>query len=207
MTKIGDTVGGEGWQIVHLARQRQHDNRYYGQFLGTRKNGHTGRTEWAVGRLFVGKSAHDGFVNGEWAYSKRFAEPRSTDNADAAMKAYVEMSHDTLVWDYIFEQRVGEAIDRHWAGPEVAGAPKMAAGWCRTPEGLPAGTTINLPLHEAKYHLLQYLRSTKSTARPDVNPRAFILHDTVELIRQTTGPFRIQYGINAYWLDQLPTGQ
>ncbi|MEU7155999.1 hypothetical protein AB0A98_06080 [Streptomyces chrestomyceticus] len=193
---MSKTIGVEGWTIVHQARQKHYDDRFYGQFLGTHEDG-----RWIVGRMWSGKSMDDGFHDGGWDWSRRFAGNPSTGNADAALKAYIEMSHVTFVWDRVFERRVGEAIDRYWAGPEVPGAPKLSAGWCRTPAGLPAGSTIRLPFHEAKYRLLQYLRGTKSAARPGLNTRAFILHDTVEAIRQATGPFRIQYGHNAYWLD------
>ncbi|MFD7661294.1 hypothetical protein [Streptomyces sp. NPDC059788] len=192
---MSKTVGAEGWTVVHQARQKHYDDRYYGQFLGTRKDG-----RWIVGRMWSGRSMDDGFHDGGWDWSKRFAEPSSTDAADAALKSYVEMSHETFVWNRVFEQRVGEAIDAYWAGPEVPGAPRLSAGWCRTPDGLPGGSTVGLPFHEAKYRLLQYLRSTESTARADLSPRTFNLHDAVELIRQANGPFRFQHGYNAYWL-------
>ncbi|UXX93945.1 hypothetical protein N7U49_21285 [Streptomyces sp. AD2-2] len=115
---LGKTVGIEGWTIVHSARQKHYDDRFYGQFLGIREDG-----RWIVGRMWSGESMDDGFHDGGWDWSKRFAGNSSTGNADAALKAYVEMSYDTYVWDRVFEQRVGEAIDRHWAGPEVPGAP------------------------------------------------------------------------------------
>ncbi|MCX5103481.1 hypothetical protein [Streptomyces sp. NBC_00439] len=63
----GKTVGVEGWTIVHSTRQRHDDGRFYGQFLGTRKSGTLTPdvAEWVVGRLYDGKSAEDGFRNGE----------------------------------------------------------------------------------------------------------------------------------------------
>ncbi|WP_030660799.1 hypothetical protein [Streptomyces rimosus] len=203
--RVGDTIGVEGWTVVHQARQKHYDDRYYGQFLGTRKNDHTGTTEWIVGRMYPGQSMNDGFICGAWDYSKRFASPRSTDNADAALKAYVEMSHDTFVWDRIFEQCVGEAIDRHLAGPEIPGAPHLAAGWResdaghRNPGG---GHTILLPFHEAKYALLGFLRRTELNAKAHLTRGVTVdRHGAVELVIQATGPIRFEYGYNTYWLD------
>ncbi|MDX3020002.1 hypothetical protein [Streptomyces acidiscabies] len=46
---IGTKVGVEGWTVVHSARQQHYDDRYYGQFLGTRQ-GSTGIAEWIVAR-------------------------------------------------------------------------------------------------------------------------------------------------------------
>ncbi|MCZ0996426.1 hypothetical protein O1L44_30230 [Streptomyces noursei] len=202
---IGKTVGtvGLGWTIVHQARQKHYDDRYYGQFLGTRK-GKTGTAEWIVGRMYPGKSKDDGFRDGEWAYSKHFDGPRSTDNADAALKAYVEMSHKTFVWDRIFEQRVGEAIDRHWSGPEAPDAPKLATGWQESDAGHrnPArGHTILLPFHEAKYYLLHFLRSTELGAKAHLTKGVTIdRHQAVKLVTAATGPIRFEYGYNTYWL-------
>ncbi|MFF1693069.1 hypothetical protein ACFVXC_05505 [Streptomyces sp. NPDC058257] len=203
---MSTTVGAEGWTLVHQARQKHYDDRYYGQFLGTRKTGTLtpDATEWIVGRLFDGKSPDDGFRDGEWAYSKRFQSTQSTDNADRALKAYVEMSYDTFVWDRVFEQRVGEAIDRHLAGPEVPGAPKLSAGWYRSDPGpsVPIGShTIHLPFHEAKYELLQHLRRTELGAMAHLT-RGVTLdrHEAVELASQAKGPIRFEYGYNTYWL-------
>ncbi|WNI17678.1 hypothetical protein [Actinacidiphila sp. ITFR-21] len=200
---MSETVGAEGWTIVHQARQKHYDDRFYGQFLGTRE-GRIGGAEWVVGRLYNGKSADDGFRDGEWAYSRRFQSPNSTDSADAALKAYVEMSYDTFVWDRIFEQRAGEAIDRHLAGPEVDGAPKLSAGWSESDAGhrVPAaGSTISLPFHEAKYYLLQFLRSTELGAKAHLT-RGITLdrHQAVDLVTKATGPVRFEYGYNTYWL-------
>ncbi|MEV8601863.1 hypothetical protein AB0465_18515 [Streptomyces griseoviridis] len=200
---MGITVGGEGWTVVQLDRQKHYDDRFYGQFLGTRE-GRDGAAEWIVGRLFDGKSADDGFRDGEWAYSKRFAGNPTADNADAALKAYVEMAYDTFVWDRIFEQRVGEAIDRFWAGPEVPGAPKLAAGWQESDAGHRnpgRGHTILLPVHEAKYSLLHFLRSTELNAKAYLMKEISIArHQAVELVREATGPIRFEYGYNTYWL-------
>ncbi|MFC4498467.1 MULTISPECIES: hypothetical protein [Streptomyces] len=197
------TVGAEGWTVVDVARQRHYDDRYYGQFLGTR-TGPTGHAEWMVGRLFDGKTIDDGFREGEWAYSKRFATDKGTDNADRALKAYVEMAYSTFVWDRIFEQRVGEVIDQHWAGPEVPGAPKLAAGWQESDAGHrnPArGHTILLPFHEAKYKLLHFLRSTELGAKAHLTRGVTIdRHQAVELVREATGALRFEYGYNTYWL-------
>ncbi|MFD4949178.1 hypothetical protein ACFWNT_43505 [Streptomyces sp. NPDC058409] len=201
----GKTAGVEGWTIVHSTRQRHHDDRFYGQFLGSRKHDVTGNTEWIVGRMYPGVSKDDEFIFGEWDYSKHFAGPRSTDNADNALKAYVEMSHDTFVWDRIFDQRVGETIDRHLAGPEVPGASKLAAGWMETEVAghlIPAaGGTILLPFHEARYELLQYLRRTELSAKAHLTRGITVdRHSAVELVVQAAGPIRFEYGYNTYWL-------
>ncbi|MFV0135562.1 hypothetical protein ACLGIH_20460 [Streptomyces sp. HMX87] len=204
MKEIGDIVGGEGWTIVHLARQKHYDDRYYGQFLGAREHAPSGSTEWIVGRLYPGKSLDDGFVHGEWAYSKRFAERRATDNADAALKAYIEMSHATFVWSRVFEQETGQAIDRHLAGPEVAGAPKLSAGWQRSDPGpsVPHGShTIYLPFHEAKYYLLHFLRDTQLSAMAHLTQGVTLdRHQAVDLVVNAIGPVRFDYGYNTYWL-------
>ncbi|MFJ4686525.1 hypothetical protein [Streptomyces sp. NPDC088789] len=200
----GKTVGIEGWTIVHQARQKHYDDRFYGQFLGTREDG-----RWIVGRMWSGESMDDGFHDGGWDWSKRFAGNPSTDNADAALKAYVEMSYDTFVWDRVFEQRVGEAIDRHWSGPEVPDAPKLAAGWQESDAGHrnPArGHTILLPFHEAKYTLLHFLRSTELGAKAHLTRGVTIdRHQAVELVREATGPVRFEYGYNTYWLAAEPS--
>ncbi|WP_030894327.1 hypothetical protein [Streptomyces sp. NRRL F-5053] len=196
---MNTTVGIEGWAIVHQARQKHYNDRYYGQFLGTREGG-----KWIVGRQYPGASMDDGFRGGEWDYSERFETNRSTDNMDRALKAYVQMSERTFVWDRVFEQRVGEAIDRHLAGLEVLGAPKLSAGWHRSHPGLsaPIGShTAHLPFHEAKYKLLQYLRRTELGAMAHLT-RGVTLdrHQAVELVIQATGPMRFDYGYNTYWL-------
>ncbi|MEW1922202.1 hypothetical protein [Streptomyces sp. NPDC088360] len=192
-------IGIEGWTIVHQARQKHYDDMFYGQFLATREDG-----RWMVGRMFAGESMDDGFRAGEWAFSQRFAGPRSTDNADVALEAYVGMSHVTYVWDRVFEQRVGEAIDQFWAGPEVPNLPKIAAGWQESDAGHrnPArGHTIPLPFHEAKYQLLQYLRRTELGAKAHLTRGVTIdRHQAVELVREATRPVRFEYGYNTYWL-------
>ncbi|MGW3153778.1 hypothetical protein [Streptomyces sp. NPDC001089] len=201
--EIGSKVGAEGWTVVHEARQKHYNDRFYGQFLGTR-TGPTGRTEWIVGRQHVGRSMEDGLCDGGWAWSRRFAEDRSTDTADAALKAYVDDAQDTFVWDRIFEQRIGEAIDRHWAGAETAGAPKLSAGWHRTDPGPSqryGSHTIFLPLHEARYQLLQMLRSTELNAMAHLTEGVTLdRHQAVETVTQATRPVRFEYGYNTYWL-------
>lgn len=195
-----ETVGTEGWTIVHKARKKHYDNRFYGQFLGTRED--DGR--WIVGRMWSGDSMDDGFHDGGWDWSKRFAGNPSTDNADAALKSYVEMSYDTFVWDRVFEQRTGEAIDRHLAGAEVVGAPKLSAGWFRTDPGhlnRYGSHTIFLPFHEAKYELLQHLRRTELNAMAHLTKGITVdRHGAVELVTAATGPIRFEYGYNTYWL-------
>jgi hypothetical protein len=206
MKRIGDVVGTEGWRIVHIAYQRHYDDRYYGQFLGARKNDVTGNGEWIVARLYPGEHRDAGFVYGEWdsSYSKRYAGPRSTDNADAAMKTYIELSHETFVWDRIFEQRTGEAIDRYWAGSEVPAAPKMSAGWQQSSAngGMPVGSgTVSLPFHQAKYCLLHFLRSTQLSAKAHLTEGITLdRHQAVECVINTTKPVRFEYGYNTYWL-------
>lgn len=201
---IGTKVGVEGWTVVHWARQRHYNDQYYGQFLGARVNTYTGVTEWLVATLYPGSSAKDGMRFGEWMTSQRFAGPRSTDNADDALTRYVEKAHETFVWDRIFEQRAGEAIDRYLAGPETHGAPRMAAGWQRSDPGpsAPFGSaTIYLPLHEAKYYLLEFLRSTQLSAMAHLTEGVTLdRHQAVELVRQADKPVRFDYGYNTYWL-------
>ncbi|AZM47854.1 hypothetical protein DMB38_20515 [Streptomyces sp. WAC 06738] len=206
---IGTRVGAEGWTIVDLARQKHYDDRYYGQFLGAREHGPSGGMEWVVGRLFVGKSRDDVFRDGEWAYSKRFAGPRSTDSADAALEAYVKMSHETFVWDRIFEQRTGEVIDRYLAGPEVADAPKLSAGWQQSSAngGMPVGShTVYLPFHQAKYYLLHFLRATQLSAMQHLTQGITLdRHQAVDLVTKATGPVRFEYGYHTYWLAAEPS--
>lgn len=201
---IGKTIGTEGWTVVHYARQRHYDDRYYGQFLGARKNRYTKNTEWIVATLHPGQSMNDGLISGEWNTSQRFAGPRSTDNADAALEAYVKTSHETFVWYRIFEQHTGAAIDRYLAGPEVPGAPKLAAGWQQTSTngGVPVGSaTVYFPLHEAKYHLLHFLRFTQLSAMAHLTEGVTLdRHQAVELVTAATGPVRFEYGYNTYWL-------
>ncbi|MEV7870157.1 hypothetical protein AB0P17_29620 [Streptomyces sp. NPDC088124] len=196
------TIGSEGWTLVHQARQKHYDDRYYGHWLGTRDDG-----QWIIGRLYPGKSMDDGFRDGEWAYSKRFAGDPSTDNADAALTAYVEMAHNTFVWDRVFDQTVGEAIDLYWAGPEVPDAPKLAAGWAGAESPNPdrvvssAGCSIAMPLHEAKFLLLHYLRRTELAAKAHLTKGVTVdRHGAVEKVRCATGPIRFEYGYNTYWL-------
>ncbi|MEU7318765.1 hypothetical protein [Streptomyces sp. NPDC007083] len=201
---MGKTVGIEGWTIVHQTRQKHYDDRFYGQFLGTRE-GRNSVAEWIVGRQYDGKSMEDGFRDGEWAYSTRFQGPWATDNADAALKKYVEMSHDTFVWDRIFEQRTGEAIDKHWAGTgsAIADVPRMSAGWQRSNPGhlAPQGShTIYLPFYEAKYYLLHFLRSTQLSAMAHLTQGVTLdRHQAVELVTKATGSVRFEYGYNTYW--------
>jgi hypothetical protein len=200
---MNEKVGVEGWEIVHQARQKHYDDRFYGQFLGVRE-GRDGVDNWYVGRMYNGKTVDDGFRDGEWAHGTRFEGPKGTDNADEALKKYVEMSYETYVWDRIFEQRVGEAIDRHWAGPEVAGAPKLAAGWQESDAGhrAPVGShTTPLPFHQAKYYLLHFLRSTEMGAKQHLTRGITVdRHGAVELVREASGPVRFEYGYNTYWL-------
>ena len=90
------TLGAEGWTVVHSARQRHYDGKFYGQFLGARKNDYTGNTEWIVATMEPGQSVGDGFRGGEWNTSQRFDGPRSTHNADDALNRYVEKSFDPM---------------------------------------------------------------------------------------------------------------
>ncbi|MET9656400.1 hypothetical protein [Streptomyces sp. NPDC006510] len=115
------------------------------------------------------------------------------------------MSHYTFVWDHILEQRVGEVIDRHLAGPEIPGAAKLAAGWSETEvAGHPtpaAGGTILPPFHEARCELLQHLRRTELRAKAHLTWRITVdRHGAVELVVQATGPIRFKYGYNTHWL-------
>ncbi|MGW3273609.1 hypothetical protein ACWDFH_19365 [Streptomyces kronopolitis] len=201
---MNTTVGPEGWATVHSARQKHYDGKFYGQFLGARKNRYTENTEWIVATMYPGRSMDDGFRGGEWNTSQRFDGPRSTDNADDALKRYVEKSYETFVWNRTFEQDTGEAIDRYLAGPEAAGAPKLSAGWHLTDPGhlnQYGGHTIDLPLHEARYKLLQFLRRTKLSAMAHLSKGVTLdRHQAVELATAATGPLRFEYGYHTYWL-------
>lgn len=207
---MSDAVGVEGWTVVHRARQRHYDGKFYGQFFGARQNQHTKNTEWLVATMHPGRSADNGFRGGEWNTSQRFDSPLSTHNADDALKRHVEKSYETFVWERIFEQRVGEAIDRYLAGPEVAGAPKLSAGWQRSGAGgaVPVGShTVHLPLHEAKYYLLHFLHSIQLGAMAHLTQGVTLdRHEAVELASKATGPVRFEYGYNTYWLTAEVTG-
>lgn len=201
---MSETLGPEGWTVVHRARQKRYDDRYYGQFLGARKNRYTENTEWIVAIMHPGRSMDDGIIGGEWNTSQRFDGPRSTDNADDALKRYVEKSYETYVWDRIFEQDSGEAIDRYLAGPEVDGAPRLSAGWHLTDPGhlnQYGAHTIGLPLHEAKYTLLHFLRRTQLSAMAHLTEGVTLdRHQAVDLVTKATGPLRFEYGYHTYWL-------
>jgi hypothetical protein len=194
-------MAGE-WTIVHQRRQEIRAGRFEGIFLGN------DRDRWMAGRMFTGRSWHDGFSpTGEWWYSTYCDQKNATDNMRDALAAYLRLSHTTEVWDGLFEQRAGEAIDRRLASlVSLDGVHDLSAGWrvtnYRPPLAPLGGNTYLLPAREAKYELLGYMRRTEGSAGVAIVPpgTTLTLHEAYQEVIRATGPTAFELGRYTYSL-------
>ena len=107
MITVGQRLGPEGWTLIHQRRAQVAENAWDGVWLGTREDG-----RWIVGRMLRGTGIHDGFRDGEWSYSKRFA---GVDAPKAALAEYLEMAKLAGVFTPLFGARAGQAVDHRLA--------------------------------------------------------------------------------------------
>lgn len=151
----------QGWTFVHQKRSWWR-GKYDGVFLGERDGA------WVAGRMIVGKSMHDGFgENGEWWYATYYDLPTEHEayRALSAVRECIRLAKEAAdCWDHIFDQRAGEAVDRHWANRvPLEDVADMSAHWVHP--GLTGDIregTYLLPAVEAKYDLLRLLRKAYS---------------------------------------------
>ncbi|WP_077060548.1 hypothetical protein [Streptomyces sp. MP131-18] len=190
------------WTIVHQRRQEIRSGQFEGIFLGN------DRDRWMAGRMYTGTSRRDGFSpTGEWWYSTYCDQKNATENMREARAAYLRLSHTAEVSDSLFEQRAGEAIDRHLAGlVSLDGVHDLSAGWhvtdYRPPLDPVGGNTYLLPAQEAKYELLVYLRRTESSAGLAMMPpgMTLTLHEAYQKVIRATGPITFELGRYTYSL-------
>ncbi|MEU0214048.1 hypothetical protein ABZ281_02625 [Streptomyces sp. NPDC006265] len=153
----------QGWTIVHQKRTEWRGV-YDGVFLGECDG------RWIAGRMYQGKSMTDGFgEGGEWWYSNRYESDfeHEANRALRALREYIRLSKLAAdCWDGIFDQRAGEAIDRHWANRvPLDGVHDMSAAWVHPDlTGDVRGSHHMLPAAEAKYELLQYMRRSHAVS-------------------------------------------
>ncbi|TLS44945.1 hypothetical protein FE633_17540 [Streptomyces montanus] len=184
----------QGWTIVHQKRT-QWLGEFDGVFLGERDG------NWLAGRMFRGQSMHDGFdENGEWWYANQYAWKAEHEASRAlhAVREYVRLSKEAAqCWDGIFEQRAGEAVDRHWANRvPLVGVADMSSLWVRP--GLTGDIrsgTYMLPAVEAKYDLLKLMRAAYSVHEAfrdsEQCKTGSALHKTYEAAIGAAGPVRL----------------
>ncbi|MGW0881276.1 hypothetical protein [Streptomyces sp. NPDC002671] len=147
----------QGWTLVHSKRSQWRD-KFQGVFLGERDG------SWVAGRQLPGKSMRDGFgPKGEWWCVSYYDSPSEHEahRAHRALSEYIRLAKEAAdCWNGIFDQRAGEAIDRHWAKRvPLDGVHDMSADWVHPGlTGDVRGYTYMLPAVEAKYELLQYMR-------------------------------------------------
>lgn len=165
----------QGWTLVAQKRTEWRGT-FDGVFLGERDG------EWMAGRMFQGKSMKDGFgENGEWWYANYYDSEfeHEANRALRAMREYIRLSKEAAqCWNgSIFDQRAGEAIDRHWAKRvPLDGVHDMAAAWVHPSlTGDVRGSHYMLPAAEAKYALLQYMRRSYAVSQafrdvPQIRP-------------------------------------
>lgn len=154
----------QGWTIVHQKRSLWRDQ-FDGVFLGERDGA------WIAGRMLPGKSMDDGFSeDGEWWHASYFDSPYEHESslARSALKRYIGMAEDAgNCWDGMFNQRAGEAIDRHWAKRvRLDGVADMTAEWMHP--GLTGDVREGfylLPAAEAKYELLGLMRRSAAVSQ------------------------------------------
>lgn len=165
----------QGWGIVHQKRTLWRGD-FDGVFLGERDG------NWIAGRMWAGKTMDDGFgENDEWWYASYYDSDNEHEvqRAHRALARYIGMAEDAgNCWDHMFDQRAGEAIDRHWAKRvPLDGVADMQADWVHPDlPGDVRGGTYLLPAAEAKYELLGLMRRSAAvrqtfrdtaTIRPD----------------------------------------
>ncbi|MEV1083457.1 hypothetical protein AB0I98_35455 [Streptomyces sp. NPDC050211] len=184
----------QGWTIVHSKRTE-----WRGEFGGVFLGEHDG--EWVAGRMYVGKSMTDGFgPGGEWWYATYYDLPTEHEcyRARRAVREYVRLAKETAqCWDGIFEQRAGEAIDRHWARrAPLDNVADMSAGWVHP--GLTGdihGHTFLLPAVDAKYELLQYMRRSYAVSeafrQPENGKTGSDLHQAFQAAVEAVGPVNL----------------
>lgn len=185
----------QGWTIVHQSRQRWRE--FEGVFLGNQGD------RWIAGRMFNGKSMHDGFSeSGEWWQASQFDDPALPEACRwfQAISRYVKYAGDTCVWDGIFQQRAEEAVDQHLADRvSLAGVPDMSAGWVGTgmyDHNPPRGHTYLLPAREAKVELLGDIRRTvrnRCGGWSDEQCKHSELNDIYQAVINATGPVRVEF--------------
>ncbi|WP_030570060.1 hypothetical protein [Streptomyces aureocirculatus] len=158
-------------------RRSEWRGEFDGVFLGERDG------EWIAGRMFVGKSMHDGFgESGEWRYATCYDLPREHEvyRAHDALNEYIRLAKLAGdCWNCIFDQRAGEVIDRYWARrvplDDVADMPALRVRPGLLGEGGIRSGSYMLPAVEAKYDLLKLMRgalsvremfATRSSASP-----------------------------------------
>ncbi|GHB91634.1 hypothetical protein GCM10010306_103550 [Streptomyces umbrinus] len=161
----------QGWTLVHQKRAEWRGT-YDGVFLGE----HDG--EWIAGLMHQGKSMHDGFgEDGEWRYANCYDSPseHEANRALRAVREYIRLSKLAAdCWNGIFDQRAGEAVDRHWANRVPLG--DMSASWVHPGQtGDVRGSHYMLPAAESKYELLQYMRHSHTVSEafrdvPQIRP-------------------------------------
>lgn len=195
--------------IVHHCRRQVAENHYQGVFLAV------AGTHWVAGRMYDGARGTDGFSEeGEWWHGRHFTTGDATENMMDALKAYPELAMKADVWHRLFEQDAAESLCRFLAGPPRDDLPKLSAGWKQT-EALsgiaPAGSTILMPFHEAKYHLFWFLIWTTRRNAMEHLTRGVTIdrHEAHQRVKDATGPIRFEFGYNTYWLadDEYRPGQ
>ncbi|MFK0154097.1 hypothetical protein ACIQVK_18750 [Streptomyces sp. NPDC090493] len=164
----------QGWTVVHSTRTEWRGT-FDGVFLGERDG------EWIAGRMFQGTSMRDGFgENDEWWYANYYDSQfeHEANRAMRAMREYIRLAKEAAeCWDGIFDQRAGEAIDRHWATRvPLDGVHDMSAAWVHPSlTGDVRGSHHMLPAPEAKYELLRYMRRSYAVSEafrevPQIRP-------------------------------------
>ncbi|NIY68103.1 hypothetical protein [Streptomyces malaysiensis] len=184
----------QGWTIVHQ-RRSEWRGVFDGAFLGERDGA------WLAGRMFQGKSMRDGFgENGEWWYATYYDSQfeHEANRALRAVREYIRLAKEAAdCWDSIFDQRAGEAVDRHWAHRvSLEGVHDMSAAWVHP--GLTGdirGGTILLPAVEAKYELLKYMRGSYAVREefrevPQIRPGS-ALAQAYDAAIAAAGPVRL----------------
>ncbi|WP_434598171.1 hypothetical protein [Streptomyces sp. A5-4] len=186
----------QGWKLVQ-ARRSKWRGKYDGVLLGERDG------EWVAGRMFTGTSMRDGFgENGEWWYATYYdlTTEHEAYRALRAVREYIRLSKDAAdCWDGLFDQRAGEAIDRHWAQRvPLDEVHDMSALWVRP--GLPGVGDIRsgsymLPAVEAKYDLLQLMRRSYRVGEAFRDSKqcktGSALHKAYEAAISAAGPVRL----------------
>ncbi|MEU1552212.1 hypothetical protein ABZ517_05745 [Streptomyces scabiei] len=184
----------QGWRLVAQKRSEWRGV-YDGVFLGERDG------EWMAGRMYQGKSMRDGFgEDGEWWYANYYDSPfeHEANRAKRAVREYIRLAKEAAqCWDGIFDQRAGEAVDRHWAKRvPLDGVHDMSAEWVHPSlTGDTRGGHYMLPAVEAKYELLRYMRSSRAVSEAfrevaQIRPGSE-LHKAYEAAIETAGAVRL----------------
>ncbi|WP_328689886.1 hypothetical protein OHA74_12330 [Streptomyces phaeochromogenes] len=184
----------QGWKLVQ-ARRSEWRGKYDGVFLGERDGA------WVAGRMFTGTSMRDGFgENGEWWYATYYdlTTEHEAYRALRAVREYIRLAKEAAdCWDYIFDQRAGEAVDQHWASRvPLEGVADMSSHWVHPGQtGDIREGTYMLPAAEAKYDLLKLMRKAYTVHEAFRDPTqcktGSQLHTAYQTAIEAAGPVRL----------------